>query len=304
VGISEEDLRRAQQLVDSAFPEEEVPVAEILTLPPEVRFLTTQIPPPSPFYLARDDVLEVVIFNSVGGNLVSVGTRWLNPNGEVVPEVFTFSPTSDRVANRFTVPAKEGYLLGLHLGATLATQPGQCYVRIGVTRPGLLTGAGLHTLLAAYVTDAYRPSWPTTPPRSSRDGPGTIYRTTGSAPTAGAETSITVPTGALWRVLAAMFTLTTSATVANRVVRFTAADGPTDFYRTAGNYTQGASETIDYVAGEIGVAGSVGGNIIHLPLPEGLLLRAGHSLQTRTLNLQATDQFSALSVLVEEWIAI
>ena len=98
---------------------------------PEVSFLTTRIPPPAPLYLTREDVVQVELYNSVSNAAISVGARFLRPDGVIVPVVRDFRPTADRSRNVFTLDLGEGYLLGLHFGTSAVTQPGQAYALEG-----------------------------------------------------------------------------------------------------------------------------------------------------------------------------
>lgn len=278
-------------------------VTTIQTLPPEVSFLTTKIPPPAPFYLAREDQLVVSIYNSVAFATVFLGTRFLRPDGIIVPVVRTFQPTSNRVLNTFTVPPTEGFLLGLQIGTTSVVQPGQCYVEVLVNRPQAPAGTELHTLVAGYVTTAMRPSWPTSPPRDPREGPGALLKVTGTAPGPGLEISQTVPTTARWRVRAVRLDLTTSATVATRRVGIVFDDGAAAYYVYNATATQAASLDFGYNFGlALGFEQTAAQGVqVSVGLPD-LLMIGGHRIRTSTGSIQAGDSYLAPVFLVEEWI--
>jgi hypothetical protein len=281
-------------------------VAEIRTMPPEVSFLTTRIPPPTPFYLAREDRVVVTLWNSVAGATIFLGARFLRPDGVLVPEVQSYSPTSDRTANTFNLTAREGYLLGLHIGTQTVSQPGLCFCTVLVTRPGLPLGNELHTLLAGYVTNSYHPNWPGTALRDLRDGQGALRVILGTQPAAGAEIAETVPTNARWRLYSLTVNLVDGGGAAARFPTLAFDDGAT-IYSQVGPDTQangaGATHKYSWVAGG-GSTYFLGGSInLHtIGIEPDIRLRAGHRIRTLTDSLQAGDQWGVPQYLVEEWI--
>lgn len=130
---------------------------------------------------------------------------------------------------------------------------------------------------------------------------GRMRTITGTNPAAGVEISETVPAGVSWVLRSIAFSLTTSATAANRAVRVVLDDGATIFLRTGGNTTQTASQTLDYVAADFGVVGTIGTQtvLVGMPLPPYRLL-PGHRVRTITINFQAGDDFTAPVLEVEE----
>ncbi len=275
----------------------------IMTLPPEVSFLTTKIPPPAPFYLAREDQLLVSIYNSVAGAAVFLGARFLRPDGVIVPVVRTFNPTSDRILNSFTVPPTEGFLLGLHVGTATVSQPGQCYISVLVNRPQAAPGTELHTLVEGYVTNTIRPSWPVSPPRDPREGPGALRNVTGTTPAPGSEITQTVPTNTRWKLRAMRFFLTTSIAGANRVVRLFFDDGVNVFYASESRLVETQNLSFGYSYGAfLGFEETaVSIDQIAIGLPD-FLMPGGFRFRTNTVAIQGGDQYTAPQFLVEEWI--
>lgn len=275
----------------------------IQTLPPEVSFLTTKIPPPAPFYLAREDQLLVSIWNSVAGATVFLGMRFLRPDGAIVPVLRTYTPTSTRARNDFTIPPSEGFLLGLHLGTATVSQPGQCYVTVLVNRPKAPTGTELHTLLAGYVTTSFHPTWPGTPLRDARDSRGAFRVILGTTPASGAELNEVVPTGALWVLHAFQVPFTSNTAAVTRYPSLLLDDGANVFYRSPLQQTVAASQAWIITWSE-GVSGYVQVNSTYgvSPLPINTFLTPGYRIRSLTPGLQATEGWGQPIYLVEEWI--
>ncbi len=277
-------------------------VADIHTVPPEVDFLTTRIPPPTAFYLAREDQLRISLWNSVTNVTVFMGARFLLPSGRLIPWVEQFTPAATRAEVVTVLPPAEGYLLGLYFGTSAALQPGQCYVSCVVTRPKLAAGSHVHPLAAGYITTSARPGWPTATLRDARDGQGAIRTIIGTTPAAGSEISETVPTGNRWRLISLKGTLAAGVGTTHRA-QLTCDDGTTAFTLLAQVAVQGQGTvgTYTWAAGmPYSVAMDAADNLQGLP-PQMLLL-SGWRIRTVTLNMAATSQWSAIGYVVEEWI--
>jgi len=120
-----------------------------------------------------------------------------------------------------------------------------------------------------------------------------------ASPVAGAEVSHTVPAGKIWRVLNLTLLFTTSAGVANRevVVNFGAA-GSSGTY-PAGQITAASLGRL-HVFAQSGVRGVGAVNITaNIPIGE-VVLKGGDIISTNTSAIQVGDQYSAISLVVEE----
>lgn len=120
-------------------------------------------------------------------------------------------------------------------------------------------------------------------------------------PAAGAEAVVTIPGGALWRILAVRFELVTSAVVANRFADIILDDGTTEFWRITLAPAQTASQTRQYfLAPNVGFEDSVfSGTAIYWPLPEGPY-PGGFRIRTATVGIDAGDQWSTPALYVLE----
>lgn len=124
---------------------------------------------------------------------------------------------------------------------------------------------------------------------------------TGTDPAANVEVSETVPANARWRLLALRVTLVTDATAANREVALQFDDGTTAYYTVSAGANQAASLTRQYSAAPAGLRGAAAtGTDILIAAPSGVMLPAGHRIRTSTTNRQATDNFGAPLLLIQE----
>jgi len=133
--------------------------------------------------------------------------------------------------------------------------------------------------------------------------PGRLRSVSGVDPAAGAEVSITVPAGAVWRVLGLRFVLTTDATAVNRQTDLVIDDGANTLLRIEPPAAQGASGTRGYNYGPGLPARAVLTAEFIAPLPVDTLLAGGWRLRTVTGQLQAADNYNSVQLWVEEWLA-
>lgn len=124
---------------------------------------------------------------------------------------------------------------------------------------------------------------------------------------AGSDVVFTVPNGVMWDVKFTLGTLTASAGAANRLIGFFVKDqGGTLVYQyqctsalTAGlNATICFSEDCTVVPTAIATT-----NSLLFPQPKAWI-PPGWTFGTTTLNLQAGDQWSAVSCYVQEWLPV
>lgn len=258
---------------------------------------------PHALYVSGEDNLRTLSYNSVASVELSISGRFLSVEGRVTPFRFRHVCNSDRTVKATIDKLGEGWILGLSV-LVLGAAPiwGQTWARVEIARgfDGDLTA--LQVVTSGLVTATQRLSYPGRPPAHPLELPGAIRRLTGTNPAAGAEISETVPVGARWRLLVWHGALATDATVSNRTARLTFDDGTTVYVRASNAFAHTASTTNLYTAGEGLNSISTLGASLHIPLPAGHRLLAGHRVRSSTFNLQATDDWSAPEMLVEEWL--
>ena len=121
------------------------------------------------------------------------------------------------------------------------------------------------------------------------------------APAAGANFSITANTGNHWRILGMLFTLTTSAVAANRHVNLAMGDGTTTSWRATAAADQAASLAITYELLPFVPDRAPINGLAYIGMPyDGLWLPKGWTLAITTAAIDVADQYSAISVDIQE----
>jgi len=246
--------------------------------------------------------LRITSISGDADSAVTLGIRF-QPAGELVAQSQQerHVPNTDRTAASSDYPLGCGWLKSI---TAIASSGSPVYAHVFI-RVDLVRGKGagatvLQTLMQGPVSALTRRAWPGSPISASIEGPGAIRSITGTDPAANVEISETVPTGARWRPLSWRATLVTDANVANRVVDLIVDDGTNVIVQRSAISVQAASSTFAYIAAQGGDLGSSGNNQILIPWPAGLWLPAGFRIRTSTLNRQATDNWGAPQMLVEE----
>ncbi len=273
------------------------------TRAPAVSYAERGVPPPAPLYIGPNETLVVNTWSSTAPAALAIVARVLTPEGQIHTSRWSHTPSTSRTQATTYHRLPEGCLLSLVVDANgAAYRRGHCWCQVGIQIGEGATGVPHAQLISDYVTGTARLAWPGGQLRSSVEGPGLISTVTGTNPVAGAEFTMTVPTGARWRLVSVYGYLTTNATVANRTVHLIVDNGSTSVCYVAAQTAQTASQDIEYTFGATlpSVATTAAASVN--PLPEQLHLVAAYRIRTFTTNLQAGDDWGAPRVLVEEWI--
>lgn len=120
-------------------------------------------------------------------------------------------------------------------------------------------------------------------------------------PVAGAEFVISPQRFGAFQVLGLVFTLTTSAVVANRQVTLSIDDGTTTIWRAVAAQVQAATATVNHQLhlDSAQLPLTAGLTIMSFPA-EGHLLRRGWHLRSLTAAIDVGDQYSAIGLYVQE----
>jgi len=212
---------------------------------------------------------------------------------------------SDRSAATSTISI-DSLPIELFVGISSGTPlRGQCWVVVNL----LMGGVDVATLIQGYIAPFRNLTFPRGNIEDMHVGPGHFHFVLGTDPAANAEILETVPTNAVWRLHAMWLQLVTDATAANRYVTIFLDDGTYPFYQVTGpvhtaSLTQSLVLSSGFafpdVTGIVQVFNAIG--IAHLPLPVGMLLSETYRIRTVTTNIQATDNYVAPRLLVEELI--
>jgi len=131
-----------------------------------------------------------------------------------------------------------------------------------------------------------------------REG-GRIASLFSANPAANTEITVTVPAYATWRVMGATATLVTAVAAGNRLVTLIVDDGANELFRVNAAVVQAPSLTYSYSFASAVSDTVVPGNVVKLPQ---LIVKSGYRIRTLTTNLAAADDWSAMQLLVEEWV--
>ncbi len=134
------------------------------------------------------------------------------------------------------------------------------------------------------------------------EGPGLLRSLTVANPAAGVDWTQAAPTNGRWFLRGGTATLLTSAAIANRQVALVIDDGASTLFTIEAAAVQAAGATVvyDLIPGDTLTALTA----THQPviIPRDLRLLAGWRVRTSTGLLQAGDQWSAIQLMLEEWI--
>jgi hypothetical protein len=270
---------------------------------PLVKFKSKDVDPPSSLYITQDDQLLVRVGSWAPGQPFQVLGRLLGVDGVLRIINYSITPTG-ALGQTFTFPLAEGYLLSLVAFITTAPlQRGQTYVQLGLQRGTIAGGTVTEILTGDYVTGNQFVAWPGRSVQSPSDGRGTYLVAVGSVPGAGVD-----PVGAFLantqtRVLGFIATLTTSAAVANRMVKFRIDNaGASVHFRSGANVVQAASLTFTYSVGQVGGLGGAIDTVnvgMSAPAGEHWIVPPASQVRFETQNLQVGDQWTAATLVTE-----
>lgn len=160
-------------------------------------------------------------------------------------------------------------------------------------------------LIASYLSTAYSVTWPVQS-ASPVAGPGLNETIAVSNPSAGANFTTTFDAAKRYRVINIRFTLTTSATVANRIVCLNFTDAGGNLFATAcSTLSQAASLTQVYNfsagTGSNTPAATGTGNDLTVPLPNWIEFSDATIVASAISGIQAADTVTLTKIRVQSW---
>lgn len=173
------------------------------------------------------------------------------------------------------------------------------YVTLGL---GVNSDIAYH-LCSGYIFDSKSLSWPSASigdPQPSQYGfVTTIFD---PAPAAGSNWSYSIPAYQMYKIRGISFTLTTSATVANRRVHINFNTPQGGDFKLISSVDHAASLARVYTIFPMSSPGVFSSdNDIFIPMPDNLFLETDTTISSEVVNLQAGDQFSIVNIWVEKW---
>jgi hypothetical protein len=271
-----------------------------------VSFLFQDVPPPSILYVDVDDRLVLQAATSTNNEVVTVNVRLLLPDGRLEDMQFQVRPLNTRAVLAQNFSLAQGYILSVSAVAAQAITRGQTFLRISTQRGASGPGNPAQMLFADYVTTQATSAYPNGRVLSPVEGPGFVYFFAESNPAAGADWGVVLPANTRWRVRGMTGVLTTSAAVANRQPSIAVLGSTGQGFQGFPTVNAVASGTYHITAGGIAPYTAINPLDIPLPLPPDLVLAStsgvASAIQGSTVGLQAGDQWSAVALLIEEWL--
>lgn len=286
------------------------------------------IDPPSPLYIQRDDVLvlevqaNLPITISINGRLLlAPAPRGGQPQPvategkSVVPLDVAAVIQPFQTAFRYTsvvgatqqliLPLWEGYLLSVSVTDGGSSQRGVTFVRAFIARQPTtpLAPFPVYPLFSDYTTQNHVIGWPGGRTVYPTEGPGQLAISTLGNPAAGADFLFTVPLNFRDRIQSFTATLTTSANVANRIIRSRTIAGTGQLtWQGQPSAAVVASSTVIVSAANGQYTGTTDPATVNLSLPSPCFLRSGDQFGVNTTGIQVGDQWSNIVVELEQWV--
>src|SRR5215470_1568071 len=251
---------------------------------------------PAQFLFTGEDVLQIDTLCSLAGVTLTITGAMLGEGLQLLPFSFTHAPNSNRTIATTRVTVDSGWLQHVRVIASAgAPLLGQCFVFIRQVR-GLTTNAlALARITSGYVTATTDLSYPNDAAQLPLDSEGAPLRIAVTTPAAGADFTITVPTGARWQLDTVSGLYTASAAVANRVPELVIDDGANIVFAAPTNtaITGGQTARVSWGAGAGGpIAGANTDQTI--PLANDMYLPGGFRIRSNTALIQAADTWTAI----------
>ncbi len=271
--------------------------------PGPVSFAHRGLQPPSRVYVESSDILVILALNQAFQTTLTTRVRLLRADGQIVGMEFTdllpVGASRTVGSHRLT----QGFLLSLVCTVDVTgVDTGGPGVIVGLQRDSVPVPTFFDVLLQGPVFQFFPLAWPQAPLRRFRDQPGRIRDFLAPNPTVATDFVVSPPITLFWRLIGFRATLVTSATVATRTVNFNIRDqqGNTSwdvFARTG----QTASTVIIYYAYPLPSIPVDATTKIYMPIPPGLILTEIGVIESSTQNLSPGDQWTAITIYVEEW---
>lgn len=269
----------------------------------QVSFLKRGVQPPSDVYVLTDDLLGVLFVSDTLNGTVTVAGRLLEPSGRVSPFETTFQIFEAGVQIIRTVGLAEGFLLNVSaLGSSLGNESGHTFVALAMGRGLGGSFLPLSLLAAGYVGDGLGVAFPGPVIRGARDGPGASVVTTMSGQ--GPSSTISVPSGCIWRPRSINGLLTTTAAAGNRQLSLTLFRAATRIYEYTHPATVPASSAINFsFTHGIGFEQATATNNMAVAGLPDLELFAGDQIAVTIAGYISPDTIGPPAIQVEQWVA-
>lgn len=228
------------------------------------------------------------------------------PDGKITRYLRTFTPTAIRTRRVDLVTLTSGFVIAVSVhDNAFNLEWAETHVTIGIAGRTLDATGELQNRLvqlgSGFISRTHQLSYPGGNDNPALEGRGRIFTNVVAAPIAGAEISFTLPVNTRWIVYSHNFNFVTSADVATRRTIFRILDGANLLYEDPESNSQTASLTREHshTTGIENKSLQSNADVTSHPL---ILLPLAATIETVTNNIQAADQYSAMNMLVEEFL--
>lgn len=261
---------------------------------------------PFQFVADADTFLRVVSVCSVTGVVLAVQGRRIDESGQLQPLQETHVPLATRTRKTQDYGLGVGEILNITVFASQgAPLIGQCYVMIQLLRNFGGTAVVLGTLLGGYVTSTQALGFPGSPIQSSTDGEPAVRNITGTQPLVGHEVGESCPTGARWELVTFLARFTTSGVPNTRQPALQVVYGVVSGALLVPTTGVPASNRWFFTWGQnLPTQASFQISFAQQSMPQRQFLRAGDSVQSSTILMDAGDQWDQVQYQVREWLEV
>lgn len=141
--------------------------------------------------------------------------------------------------------------------------------------------------------------------------PGGIWQKCGDlqpigiqSPAVGADLSITLGTGGIFRFITLIFAFTASATVATRVLTVIFTHGGVPIFRAQSPTGPTASTARTVIVSDFGVFAAGANGDVHMPTPKNFFVPGQTVITTSIANIQVGDIIDTVSLYVEFFLGV
>lgn len=236
-----------------------------------------------------NDYLNVDFIGGVVGYEAAVYVQTMLQDGSIQVHEHRLKTTTAGVPATLNARMDSGWLLQATVNLrTGIADYGEAWANISMRYGSAAAALGMHALTSGYLLQHLPVSWPHIPPREPFGSHNYKIVRSETSPSAGANFTLSSPTGRVLLVDMFSFRLTTDANAANRVVNVIYDDGSVTLAQAISPNNHVASTAIDYLFGPYVFTDSLIGTIDRMHMPA---VSVGYTRRLRTsiTNIQVGD---------------
>lgn len=245
------------------------------------------------------DIGQVLLFEVNGyyaGTTIVFTYQYIAPSGQMLQGQYSMLTTGGGTTDRKAIPCPLGDLVSVMArDATMAIGTVGIVAKCSTGLTIGTTAYPMHVLFCGWTGGYSGPSWHRDTGQAPASAQAAAYPYHGDIPAVGNETGINYLAYPFEKDWVAVFTLTTSAAVANRIVTVTAAvDGVSMAYAESGTaHTAGTAKTY-FVTSQAGLTLPTGWILLLVPA---VPLPRQSNIATTTTDIDVGDQFGKMSLV-------